>query len=54
MEIKLKSYVSKKLCQVAVKQNKQEKKIICFRVIGGNYVMNVYIRKVNKNLRTTI
>lgn len=54
MEIKLKSYVSKKLCQVDVKQNKQAKKYICFRVIGGDYVMNVYIRKVNKNLRTTI
>lgn len=43
MEIKLKSYMSKKLCQVAVKQNKQAEKIyICFRVIGGDYVMNIY------------
>ena len=31
MKIKLKSYVSKKLCQVAVKQNKQVKNIYMFR-----------------------
>lgn len=31
MEIKLKSYVSKKLCQVAVKQNKQAENIYMFQ-----------------------
>ncbi len=31
MKIKLKSYMSKKLCQVAVKQNKQAKKIYMFQ-----------------------